>query len=314
MTKTGRPSSALKEAIAYETLLSLRGVTESRLERDFPTSEALSPTLTDALENKRQAGHSREIDQLYPEIKQYLGQREDLNLCTPADRHYPDRLKDASLPLKLFYYRGNLGLLDQPCVSVIGSRQASPTGLQNAEDIAEALTKNRYVVVSGLARGIDTAALEAAISRGGQVIAVIGTPIDQYYPPENRDLQDKIARQHLLISQVPFCLYLRQSPLARRGWFPKRDVTMSALSQATVVVEAVNKSGALYQARAAIKQKRQLFIHRKCFEQHDWPQRFESRGAIKIEGPDDIIAKLKTKSETKRKNKNDKARLAATRR
>ena len=316
MAKKRSPQNPVEEAMAHEILLALKGVTEPRLEREFPSRgdpvSGRQHSLTAILDAKRQMGQKAEIDKLYPAVKQHLKQYGGLNICSQSDPRYPDGLKAAQSPLRLFYYRGNLELLRRPCVSVIGSRQASPAGLQAAKKTAKALADSQYVVVSGLARGIDTAALEGAIGQGGAVVAVIGTPIDQYYPPENQPLQDEIANHHLLISQVPFYLYRRQSPLARRGWFPKRNVTMSALSQATVIVEAADKSGTLYQARAAIRQKRQLLIYKGCFDQHDWPHRFEARGAIKVDDPYDIIARLKPK--TKTKNQNGQPKLAKARR
>src|ERR1019366_8913989 len=108
--------------------------------------------------------------------------------------------------------------------------------------------------------------------------------IDEYYPKENRDLQDLIAKSHLLVSQVPFYRYATEPFRSRRNYFPQRNETMSALSEATIIVEASDTSGTLTQARAALEQKRKLFILDSCFERPDitWPRRFEARGAIRV--------------------------------
>ena len=221
----------LEEAIAYETLLALRGATEINLEKSFPYS-SMGPILPSGmLEEKKQNGQLEEIKTLYPRIEEFIKARwGKFSVCTQEDFHYPESLKTTKQPLKLFYYKGDIGYLESPCVSVIGSRKATEEGLKRAERVTRILVENDFTVVSGLARGIDTKALETAINLKGRVIAVIGTPIDQYYPKENKSLQDEIARNHLLISQVPFYRYANESFNNHRFYFPKRNVTMSALS------------------------------------------------------------------------------------
>jgi DNA processing protein len=149
-------------------------------------------------------------------------------------------------------------------------------------------------VVSGLAEGIDTAAHTAAIEAGGQTIAVIGTPLGVYYPKSNIDLQNQIAKDYLLISQVPVLRYARQAVPQNRLFFPERNVTMSALTEATIIVEASDTSGTLIQARAALHQGRKLFILESCFRRSDitWPARFEQLGAIRVKTPADIWSAL----------------------
>jgi DNA processing protein len=118
--------------------------------------------------------------------------------------------------------------------------------------------------------------------------------LGSYYPPENRQLQDRIARDFLLISQVPVLRYKRQAIPQNRLFFPERNVTMSALTEATVIVEAGETSGTLTQARAALHQGRKLFILDSCFRRPDltWPARFEQRGAIRVRYIDDIGSAL----------------------
>lgn len=218
----------------------------------------------------------------------------DFGLRIHGSGEYPARLRDARHPLELLYYQGDWSLTEKRCVAVVGTREPSAAGARRAAKVATLLAQNGFVVISGLARGVDTAALTGAIEAGGQVIGVIGTPLGQHYPPENKELQNLIAAQHLLISQVPVLRYGRQRPPQNRFFFPERNVTMSALSEGTVIIEAGETSGTLTQARAAIHQKRNLFILDSCFEHPglSWPAKFESQGAIRTRTPADIFERL----------------------
>jgi DNA processing protein len=139
-------------------------------------------------------------------------------------------------------------------VSVIGSRNASSQGLRRARVIAKSLVEHGIVVVSGLASGVDRAAHDAAIASGGQTIAVIGTPLDRCYPNDNSELQRRIAREQLLISQFP-----TGHPMAPKN-FPMRNRTMALLTDATVIAEATEKSGALLQGWETLRLGRLLFV------------------------------------------------------
>jgi DNA processing protein len=152
------------------------------------------------------------------------------------------------------------------------------------------LVKDGFTIVSGLASGIDTMAHSTAIENGGRTIAVIGTPLNQVYPKENEGLQKLIAKEHLLVSQVPFLRYSSQGIKGNRLFFPERNKTMSALTEATIIIEASETSGTLVQARAALQQGRHLFILDSCFHNKDitWPLRFERQGAIRVKDYEDI--------------------------
>jgi len=203
---------------------------------------------------------------------------------------YPPKLRDARHPIELLYYQGAWELTESRGIAVVGSRKASAEGVQRAAQIAKGLVERDFTVVSGLAEGIDRAAHTAALACGGRTIAVIGTPLGQHYPKANRDLQDAIASEHLLISQVPVLRYAKQGPQQNRLFFPERNVTMSALTEATVIVEASDTSGTLTQARAALHQGRKLFILDSCFQRSDltWPARFEAQGARRVRRLEDI--------------------------
>jgi DNA processing protein len=204
---------------------------------------------------------------------------------------YPTKLRDARHPIELLYFQGTWELAESRCVAVVGSRIPTEEGKQRAARLARKLVEKDFTVVSGLAAGIDTAAHTAAIAAtGGRTIAVIGTPLGKCYPPANKELQDRIAREFLLVSQVPVLRYREQDYRLNRFFFPERNVTMSALTEATIIVEASDTSGSLTQARAALQQGRKLFILDSCFARKDlkWPAAYERRGAIRVREAEDI--------------------------
>lgn len=207
---------------------------------------------------------------------------------------YPQRLRDARHPVEMLYYQGAWELSETRSIAVVGSRKASEDGIKRARRLARELVERKFTVVSGLAEGIDIAAHSSAIDAGGRTIAVIGTPLGLFYPKAHQDMQERIAREHLLISQVPVLRYERQRVPQNKLFFPERNVTMSALTEGTVIVEAGETSGTLTQARAALHQGRKLFILESCFHRSDisWPARFEAQGAIRVRSTEDIWAAL----------------------
>jgi DNA processing protein len=208
---------------------------------------------------------------------------------------YPIRLRDAEHPIEVLYYRGNWALADEPrAVAIVGSRQPSEEGIRRARKLVRHFVRDGVAIVSGLAKGIDTIAHTTAIEEGGQTIAVVGTPISESYPKENAALQEVICRKFLLISQVPVLRYMRQDWRMNRLFFPERNVTMSALTAATVIVEAGETSGTLTQARAALAQGRKLFILDSNFKNRSitWPSAYLSRGAIRVADYEEIVTHL----------------------
>jgi len=173
---------------------------------------------------------------------------------------------------------GELELLRRPCVSVVGTREVSNDGWQRARRLSRELANHGVVVVSGLAKGVDTAALTGAIEVGGRVVAVIGTPINQSYPIENAELQEKIYRDHLLISQFPVGERVFPSN------FPKRNRVMAALSDASVIVEASDTSGTLHQASECQRLGRWLFIMKSVAEDRKlkWPAKFIGKPKVAV--------------------------------
>lgn len=204
---------------------------------------------------------------------------------------YPKRLLDAEYPIEVLYFEGNLNLLEEEkTVAIVGTRNPSKEGMLRAKKLVKEFVKRGFVIVSGMAQGIDTVAHKTALELGGKTIAVLGTPINQFYPKENIELQKELMKNHLVVSQVPYLRYDLQNPSSNRFFFPERNKTMSALTWGTVIVEASETSGTLVQARAAVHQKRKLFILNNCFENPSltWPKNFAKKGAVRVVDFNDI--------------------------
>jgi DNA processing protein len=172
---------------------------------------------------------------------------------------------------------GDMSLVRRFGVAIVGTRKVSPEGAARSRRLARELAKSDVIVVSGLARGVDTEALTAAIEAGGRVIAVIGTPIDRAYPTENRRLQERIYREHLLISQF------EPGRLVFPSNFPERNKLMAALTDATAIVEAGDTSGTLHQAAECVRLGRWLFIARNLLENASlqWPLKFKHKPMVR---------------------------------
>jgi DNA processing protein len=195
----------------------------------------------------------------------------------PEDQQERMGFKDGGWGTKI-WVAGDVSLAKLPCVAVVGARNVSPEGAARTRRLAKELVKAGVVVVSGLAKGVDTAALIAAIEAGGRTIAVIGTPINRVYPAENKRLQEKIYREHLLVSQFP--AHTRVFP----SNFPERNKLMAAISDATVIIEASDTSGSLHQAAECVRLGRWLFIAKSLTENLSlrWPKDFVNYPNTKI--------------------------------
>lgn len=170
------------------------------------------------------------------------------------------------------FVAGDQSLLKKPCIAIIGARKATPAGTQRARQLARQLVEEGVVIVSGLADGIDTAALTSAMDHDGRVVAVIGTPLDQAYPAKNKRLQEEIYRNHLLVSQF------RSGSRVFPSNFPARNRTMAAISDASIVIEASDSSGTLHQAAECVRLGRWLGIAQSVIDDPSltWPERFTS--------------------------------------
>ena len=272
----GRTISPLLEIGAYELLWSRKGMTFPRMAelfRSYP--EALPSDLVPETE-------AREMAQQVLALLREKGV-DGFGIRVHRAGEYPAKLRDARHPVELLYFSGTWNWVEKRSVAVVGTRKASEAGLQRTRKLARSLVEDGYAVVSGLARGIDTAAHTAALEAGGVTLAVVGTPLSEVYPRENRELQREIAERFLVVSQVPVWRYYQQTWKTNRVFFPERNVTMSALTLATVIVEAGDTSGTLYQARAALAQGRKLFILESCFQVGlEWPEKYVAKGAHRV--------------------------------
>lgn len=168
------------------------------------------------------------------------------------DSNYPLELKEIYNPPVLLFYQGNIELLSKPKLAVVGARQASQIGCQSVKKIIKE-TNNQFVIVSGLARGIDTAAHVSALKNGGSSIAVIGSGLDVYYPTENKKLQEYMSYNHLVLSEY----FTGEQPL--KFHFPERNRIIAGLCQGIVVAEAKMRSGSLITCERALEEGREVF-------------------------------------------------------
>ena len=181
----------------------------------------------------------------------------DHHVLTVGDGAWPPALLQAADPPLMLYVRGSLNVLAQPSLAIVGSRQATAQGKDNARAFAQALSEQGYVVVSGLAQGIDAAAHEGALAGALQgaagTIAVVGTGLDRSYPPRHAELAARIAAHGAVVSE-----YAPGTPPLPEH-FPQRNRIIATLTQGTLVVEAALRSGSLITARLASEAGREVF-------------------------------------------------------
>jgi len=176
----------------------------------------------------------------------------DHHLLTLADSAYPQALLEISDPPPVIYVRGSPEWLSRPALAIVGSRNSTGQGRENAEQFARILSQAELTIVSGLALGIDTAAHRGGLEGSGSTIAIVGTGADRVYPRANERLADEIASRGALISEFP----LGTPPVA--GNFPRRNRLISGISRGVLVVEAAVSSGSLITARLAADQGREV--------------------------------------------------------
>lgn len=240
-------------------------------------------------DDKRLADYLRKPDWQGVEGDLEWLQQEGCHLLTFKDRHYPQRLRELPDAPPLLFLRGSPGVLENPQLAMVGSRNPSATGRETAFDFSRTLAASGMVITSGLASGIDTASHQGALDGAGQTIAVAGTGLDRVYPAANRELAYAIIDGGgAILSEYP----PGTPPLAVN--FPKRNRIISGLSVGTLVVEAALRSGSLITARLAAEQGREVFaipgsIHnplaRGCHQ-------LIRQGAKLVESAGDILEEL----------------------
>jgi DNA processing protein len=213
-----------------------------------------------------------------------VGPRELLGPLTPLELRFAPRD---------LWLAGTFRLpLVHPRVALVGTRTPSESGRGRAADLAESLADAGVTVVSGLARGVDTAVHSGALRAEGPTIAVIGTPLDRAYPAENRELQQRLMREHLVVSQFG------EGVPVRPGNFVQRNRTMALLADASIIVESGNTGGSLSQGWETLRLGRPLFIHETEFQKPGltWPEEMARHGAIRFREPSDVLDLIPTVS------------------
>ncbi|WP_284449458.1 DNA-processing protein DprA [Pseudoxanthomonas mexicana] len=280
-----RPIVPMLEMAAYEALWMRQGMWFKELAKLFEVHEGALPS--EIVDQEELIEAMRGLEAILPKVGQF-----DVRVNGAGE--YPAKLREADHPVEVLYYKGDWELAHSRSVAIVGTREPSDLGVQHARRIAHALSREGFTIVSGLAKGIDFTVHTEVLRSKGATVAVIGTPLHESYPRENEALQRAIAAEHLLVSQVPFLRYAANHWKTNRLFFPARNVTMSAMTEATIIVEAGNTSGTLVQARAALNQKRKLFILEPCFHNPElkWPAKYEEQGAIRVSNVRQIIEAL----------------------
>jgi DNA processing protein len=212
-----------------------------------------------------------------------------VRLITIVDDDYPEHLKLIFNRPPFLWVRGPLAPRNLRAIAVVGTRQATPQGRAAAAALARGLATAGVTVLSGLARGIDTAAHAATLEAGGTTVAVVGTGIlAPVYPRENGDLARRIVEnQGAVVSQ-----FWPQAP-PRKANFPRRNVVMSGMAAGTVVVEAGQASGAKMQARLALEHGKRLFLPEALVETEEWARTYATRpGVTVVSDLSDILDEL----------------------
>jgi DNA processing protein len=229
-----------------------------------------------ALEPAALLPHPAEPDPLESAFRDVdLWEQQGRMLITILDPEYPERLRGIHQAPPFLFASGAL-LPQDTAVSVVGSRAASARGLSVAATVARELASRNVTVVAGLALGIDTAAHRAALDAGGRTVAVIGTGINKSYPAANRELQQEIMQEGLVLSQ-----FWPDAP-PQKHTFLMRNATMSGYGMATIVVEAGETSGARAQARMAVEHGRPVILTDMVVERNEWAKGLVGRPGVHV--------------------------------
>jgi DNA processing protein len=209
-------------------------------------------------------------------------------LLTIRDQEYPARLREIFDPPLTLYARGNLALMQEPSLAIVGSRRPTAYGRAMSQRLATDLAGRGLVIISGMARGIDSSAHQGALEAGGKTIAVLGTGIDVAYPSENKKLFEAIAQKGLLLSEFPLGAF----PAPQN--FPIRNRIISGLSLGVLVVEAAQYSGSLITARLAMEQNRDVFaVPGSVTNKNSWgPHILIKQGARLVQDWQDVMEEM----------------------
>ncbi len=277
-------------AATYNRLVGLFGSPESALGQTISTLRTLlnEETLL-AIRDFQANGTVSVVGQRALSDLSWLAAQENVHLISTADSTYPDLLKQIPKLPPLLFVRGDIHLLSLPQIAIVGSRNPSSGGSENAHRFAEFLAGNGFTITSGLALGVDAAAHQGALAAKGKTIAVMGTGLDLIYPSRHRALAQQILDcGGALVSELPL------GSSSKAANFPQRNRIISGLSCGVLVVEAAVQSGSLITAQAAMQQNREVFaipgsIHnplaRGCHQ-------LIRQGATLVETAKDIVDQL----------------------
>jgi DNA processing protein len=234
-------------AVRFQAVLNYFG--DPQIAWGAPTEALRQAGLSDKIiENLVRTRDQVDLDKLWEEMEQ-----KNISILIQQDESYPKRLNEIDQPPPVLYTQGNINPDDEWSVAIVGTRRVTAYGRQVAEDIAGRLARNGLTIISGLARGVDSIAHQAALDAGGRTLAVLGSGLDRIYPPENRQLAEQIKANGAIISE-----FSPNTPPEASN-FPQRNRLISGLSLAVLVIEAGIKSGALITAAFAADQGREVF-------------------------------------------------------
>jgi DNA processing protein len=279
------------ETAAIVALLRRKAVPAKRLAGLVETTGSARAVLREALESSDELFPAEPAVAIETELNLIVDElavwrAEGIVVSSVLDPEYPLNLRAVHDRPALLFVRGRLEEQDATSVAIVGTRAVSEQGRRRAQILASQLVEAGFVVVSGLAAGVDTAAHTSALEAGGRTVAVIGTGLRHSYPRANAALQRQLGEASAVVSQF----WPEQGP---RPWtFPLRNAVMSGFALATVVVEASYTSGARIQARLALEHGRPVFLLHSLLE-HDWAQDYAQRPGVYVaEGTDDVVSQL----------------------
>ena len=290
----------MESLLAWKTLQAVKGLGNgavSRLALRFGSPErvleasiheltaegGVSHTVAKRIQGKPDSGLLLDVHKERQSLEQG-----NFSIVTILDPIYPHRLKMIPDPPPLLYITGTLQETDHQAVAIVGSRKSTHSGGAVTRQLSGNLAALGFTIVSGLARGIDSAAHQGAIEAGGRTIAVLGCGIDRTYPSEHKNLRQQIEAQGGVLSEFP----LGTAP--RGHHFPERNRVISGISMGVVVTEAAAQSGSLVTARLASEQNRDVFAVPGAVNNpmSRGPHLLIKQGAKLVEGPEDILEEL----------------------
>ena len=282
-----QPISPMREIGAYESIWLEPGCSFTSIAGQFAKNPSALPSNFATLENREECAAG---------VLEYFRlagvDRYGVRIHRAGD--YPQKLREARTPVELLYYQGTWEPVETDCIAVVGSESASWSGVNLADKMARVLAMMDYTVVSGLGTTADMTAHRGAIDAGGNVIAVTSSPLGDMTGLVGQEVYQTISRSYLVTTPVPVLRYQKRKQSDIKAFRSQMYEMMSALTAATIIVDAEDDSDVLIQAKAALYQGRKLFIPDFCFQRQDikWPRFYEDLGAIRIREPADLWRNL----------------------